>query len=190
MKANNLTELYHYGIKGMKWDKKNGPPYPLKPSAMSVEEKKYSKGYKNASKSEKVVPKSNGRTVSETTRSKSNSTYTNASSKKAVSTGSNSYKNASSKKAVSTGSNSYKNASSKESIKSKQNNSTSKVNESLQKRDTSPETEVYKVGEKLLSKKGSSNYKETVSKYDVSANDLRKKNSRIDSLFRSFINKR
>lgn len=174
MKANNLTELYHYGIKGMKWDKKNGPPYPLKPSAMSVEEKKYSKGYKNASKSEKVVPKSNGRTVSETTRSKSNSTYTNASSKKAVSTGSNSYKN----------------ASSKESIKSKQNNSTSKVNESLQKRDTSPETEVYKVGEKLLSKKGSSNYKETVSKYDVSANDLRKKNSRIDSLFRSFINKR
>lgn len=30
---NNLreaNELYHHGIKGQKWGKKNGPPYPLK----------------------------------------------------------------------------------------------------------------------------------------------------------------
>lgn len=33
-------ELYHHGVLGQKWGVKNGPPYPLKPSAHSASEKK------------------------------------------------------------------------------------------------------------------------------------------------------
>lgn len=33
-------ELYHHGILGMHWYKKNGPPYPLKPGKHSASEKK------------------------------------------------------------------------------------------------------------------------------------------------------
>lgn len=33
-------ELYHHGVAGQKWGKKNGPPYPLSASAHSASEKK------------------------------------------------------------------------------------------------------------------------------------------------------
>lgn len=34
------NELRHHGILGQKWGKRNGPPYPLKPSARSSAEKR------------------------------------------------------------------------------------------------------------------------------------------------------
>lgn len=34
------NELYHHGILGQRWGKKNGPPYPLKASDHSASEKK------------------------------------------------------------------------------------------------------------------------------------------------------
>ena len=41
------TELYHHGIAGQRWGKRNGPPYPLVASSKSASEKKrkYSDGY-------------------------------------------------------------------------------------------------------------------------------------------------
>ena len=36
-------ELYHHGIEGQRWGKRNGPPYPLNSSARSFAERKASK---------------------------------------------------------------------------------------------------------------------------------------------------
>lgn len=36
-------EIYHHGIQGQKWGKRNGPPYPLKPGAKSAAETKEKK---------------------------------------------------------------------------------------------------------------------------------------------------
>lgn len=41
--------LSHHGIKGQKWGKRNGPPYPLKPSDHSPAEKKASSGRSSGS---------------------------------------------------------------------------------------------------------------------------------------------
>lgn len=38
------NELTHHGIVGMKWGKRNGPPYPLSSGAMSSTERKWAKG--------------------------------------------------------------------------------------------------------------------------------------------------
>ena len=46
-------ELYHYGILGQKWGKRNGPPYPLKASDHSASEKKA--GWKRSLKKSEAV---------------------------------------------------------------------------------------------------------------------------------------
>ena len=47
-------ELYHHGIEGQRWGKRNGPPYPLNSSARSFAERKASKkAAKKAAKQEK-----------------------------------------------------------------------------------------------------------------------------------------
>ena len=40
MNPYNPNELYHHGIGGMKWGKRNGPPYPLSRSDYSAAEKR------------------------------------------------------------------------------------------------------------------------------------------------------
>lgn len=39
------SQLYHHGIRGMKWGVRNGPPYPLSGSKRSVSEKQVRKSY-------------------------------------------------------------------------------------------------------------------------------------------------
>lgn len=34
------SEFYHHGIRGMRWGKRNGPPYPLDAEDHSASEKK------------------------------------------------------------------------------------------------------------------------------------------------------
>lgn len=57
------NELYHHGIKGQKWGKRNGPPYPLDASDHSAAEKKanngrYSQGVKQDRGKKKREPMS------------------------------------------------------------------------------------------------------------------------------------
>ena len=43
--------LYHHGIRGQRWGKRNGPPYPLKPSAHSEREKRLNSRFAGGSTS-------------------------------------------------------------------------------------------------------------------------------------------
>lgn len=62
MDYRDIHELYHHGIKGQKWGKRNGPPYPLDPEDHSKKEKQYLKKDEKTEKTEKKnrdAPKKN-----------------------------------------------------------------------------------------------------------------------------------
>lgn len=48
-------ELYHHGISGQKWGKRNGPPYPLDDDDHSAAEKKAAKAEKIEQKRQKYI---------------------------------------------------------------------------------------------------------------------------------------
>ena len=56
------NEIQHHGILGMKWGRKNGPPYPLSPSDHSASEKKA--GWKSSLKIGKTYAKPDSNDVS------------------------------------------------------------------------------------------------------------------------------
>lgn len=76
------TILEHSGILGMKWGKRNGPPYPLKYSAHSAAEKKHmSKSSSDSSSSDnskKLSNKSNDEIKADTERLKLENDYNRA----------------------------------------------------------------------------------------------------------------
>lgn len=65
-------ELAHHGIKGQKWGKRNGPPYPLKPEDRSATEKKEQK---SSSSKEESKKQSNKSTKIETSKKSYNFSY-------------------------------------------------------------------------------------------------------------------
>lgn len=75
-------ELYHHGIKGQKWGKKNGPPYPLDASDHSSSERK--EGTKGWTKEAKAEAKSKSKSNSKGSTSRNTSVKSNELTQKEI----------------------------------------------------------------------------------------------------------